>query len=59
MTTQTENRPGVRESHLLRKRHNPLFGETARNVSNEALAEARMADGVEMDQFLQEFQESW
>lgn len=57
MTTQTENRPGVRERHLLRKRHNPLFGETARNVSNEALAEARMADGVEMDQFLHEFQE--
>jgi hypothetical protein len=57
MTTQTENRPGVRERHLLRKRHNPLFSETARNVSNEALAEARMADGVETDQFLHEFQE--
>jgi len=56
MTPQTENRPGVRERHLLRKRNNPLFSVTEREVSNEALAEARLADGLEMDRFLQEFQ---
>jgi len=57
MTPQSKSQPGVRESHLLRKQNNPLFNETARNVSNEALAEARMDDGVEMDQFVHEFQE--
>jgi hypothetical protein len=56
MTTQTENQPGIRERHLLRKRNNPLFSVTEREVSNEALAEARLADGLEMDRFLQEFQ---
>jgi hypothetical protein len=56
MTPQTENQPGVRERHLLRKRNNPLFSATDREVSNEALAEARLADGLEMDRFLQEFQ---
>ncbi len=56
MNPQSENRPGVRESHLLRKRNNPLFSDEARSVSNESLAAARMADGVEMDQFVQEFQ---
>jgi hypothetical protein len=56
MTPQIKNQPGIRESHLLRKLNNPLFNDAARNVSNEALAEARMEDGVEMDQFVQEFQ---
>lgn len=56
MTPQTNSLPGVRESHLLRKLNNPLFNEAARNVTNEALAQARMEDGVEMDQFVQEFQ---
>ena len=56
MTPQTDSQPGVRERHLLRKQNNPVFSETARNVSNEALAEARMEDGLEMDRFIQEFQ---
>jgi len=48
--------PGVREAHLLRKKDNPLFPAAARDVSNEALAAARLQDGLEMDRFLEEFQ---
>jgi hypothetical protein len=49
-------RPGVREAHLLRKRDNPLFPPDARAVSNEALAAARLQDGLEMDRFREDFQ---
>jgi hypothetical protein len=49
--------PGVREAHLLRKRDNPLFRPAARAVTNEQLASARLADGVEMDSFMREFRE--
>ncbi len=47
---------GIREQHLLRKKDNPIFNESERNVSNEALAKARMEDGVEMDTFISDFQ---
>jgi hypothetical protein len=47
---------GIREQHLLRKKDNPLFEESERNVSNEVLARARMEDGVEMDTFMSDFQ---
>ncbi len=47
---------GIREQHLLRKKNNPMFDESERNVSNEALAKARMEDGVEMDTFISDFQ---
>ncbi len=56
MNPQTDNLPGVRERHLLRKRNNPLFSEDARSVTSEELATARLNDGLEMDKFLQEFQ---
>ena len=47
---------GIREQHLLRKKDNPLFDESERNISNEVLARARMEDGVEMDAFMSDFQ---
>jgi len=56
MRKAIDTRPGVREAHLLRKRDNPLFSRAAREVSNEALASARLQDGMEMDRFIQEFQ---
>ncbi len=56
MRKAVDQRPGVREAHLLRRQDNPLFPESARRVSNEALAEARLRDGAERDQFIQEFQ---
>ena len=58
MNPQTSsNQPGVRERHLLRKRDNPLFSGDARDITNEELATARLDDGLEMDKFVQEFQE--
>jgi hypothetical protein len=51
-----DERPGVREAHLLRKKDNPLFPEASREVSNAALAAARLRDGADRDQFVQEFQ---
>lgn len=56
MRKPRDERPGVREAHLLRKRDNPLFPAAIRQVSNEALADARLRDGVEMDAFVQAFQ---
>lgn len=47
---------GIREQHLLRKKDNPLFAESGRNISNEVLARARMEDGVEMDAIMSDFQ---
>lgn len=54
--SSTADQPGVRERHLLRKKDNPVFSESERNVSNEDLAEARIRDGMEMDRFLEDFQ---
>ena len=56
MGTPFPEHAGIREQHLLRKKDNPLFDESDSNVSNEALARARMEDGVEMDAFMAEFQ---
>jgi len=56
MTHQADGRPGVREAHLLRKKDNPLFAAAVGEVSNEALAAARLKDGLELDQFVQSFQ---
>lgn len=56
MNTAFPEHTGIREQHLLRKKDNPLFDESERNVSNEILARARMEDGVEMDAFMSEFQ---
>ena len=47
---------GIREQHLLRMKDNPLFDADRREVSNEALARARMEDGLEMDHFMADFQ---
>lgn len=56
MTNNVDPQPGVREAHLLRKKDNPLFDAPAREITNEALAEARLKDSLEMDQFMQDFQ---
>ena len=56
MSTPFPEHTGIREQHLLRKKDNPLFDESERDVSNEVLARARMEDGVEMDAFMADFQ---
>jgi hypothetical protein len=56
MSTPFPEHTGIREQHLLRKKDNPLFEVSERDVSNEVLATARMEDGVEMDAFMSEFQ---
>ena len=56
MSTPFPEHTGIREQHLLRKKDNPLFEDSERDVSNEVLAKARMEDGVEMDAFMSEFQ---
>jgi hypothetical protein len=56
MNESLSNKPGVRERHLLRKRHNPLFDAHQSDVSNEQLARARLDDGLEMDGLHQDFQ---
>jgi hypothetical protein len=56
MSTPFPVHTGIREQHLLRKKDNPLFEASERDVSNEVLAKARMEDGVEMDAFMSEFQ---
>jgi len=56
MNSHLQDKPGIREQHLLRRKHNPLFDQAQRDVSNEALARARLDDGVEMDGFMNDFQ---
>lgn len=56
MQPSDDQRPGVREAHLLRKKNNPLFPPAAREVSNEALVAARLQDGLDRDRFMQDFQ---
>ncbi len=48
---------GIREQHLLRRKDNPLFEESRREVSNEVLAGARLQDGADLDHFMSEFQQ--
>jgi hypothetical protein len=55
MNRSSKDKPGVREQHLLRKKHNPLFEEKQRDISTEHLARARLEDGVELDKFMHEF----
>jgi len=57
MSTVFPEHTGIREQHLLRMKNNPLFEADRREVSNEALARARMEDGLEMDRFMAEFQQ--
>ncbi|TCK18352.1 hypothetical protein DFR30_1630 [Thiogranum longum] len=56
MRAESSEKPGIREQHALRRRNNPLFDETRRNVANEDLASARLDDGLELDHFMEEFQ---
>lgn len=56
MPMPDDYRPGVREAHLLRKKNNPLFPPGAREVGGDALATARLQDGLDMDRFMEEFQ---
>jgi len=57
MNSPSKGNPGIRERHLLRKKRNPLFDEKQSDVSNEDLARARLDDGVEMDRFMNDFQQ--
>ena len=56
MNTASRHKPGMREQHLLRKKHNPLFGDEQSEIKDDELIRARIDDGVEMDGFLQSFQ---
>lgn len=56
MTTLPNDRPGIREQHLLRKQNNPLFDAPHNRVSNEQLVRARLEDGMERDDFMIAFQ---
>jgi len=56
MNRSLAGKPGIREQHLLRRKHNPLFDDKQSDVSNADLARARLDDGVEMDSFMNNFQ---
>ena len=56
MHSDNSEKPGIREQHLLRRSNNPLFDATHRDVRSEDLATARLDDGQELDQFMEEFQ---
>ncbi len=56
MTNESEEKPGIREQHLLRRRNNPLFDASRREVPNEDIASARLDDGLELDRFMETFQ---
>lgn len=55
MQKLNDDRPGVHEAHLLRKRDNPLFPPAARAVGQRDLAAARLQDGLDRDSFMEEF----
>ncbi len=57
MNTDTKHKPGIREQHLLRKKHNPLFAGEQSDVGADELVRARIDDGAEMDVFLRDFQQ--
>lgn len=48
--------PGVRERHLQRRHHNPLFPPARRTVSAAELQQARSDDHAELEAFHQQFQ---
>ncbi|OOZ37596.1 hypothetical protein [Solemya velesiana gill symbiont] len=55
MTLLFSTKPGRRERHLLRKRNNPLFQETQRQISTADLQEAQRLDHEELADFITEF----
>jgi hypothetical protein len=57
MSTVFSQWPGRRERHLLRKRNNPLFPETEREISTQALQEAQRLDHEELADFITEFRQ--
>lgn len=48
--------PGIRERHLQRRYHNPLFPAARRAVSSAELQQARAEDHAELEAFHQQFQ---
>ncbi len=56
MRSEDNEKPGIREQHLLRRNGNPLFNTSRREVRSEDFASARLDDGQELDQFMDEFQ---
>ncbi len=50
------DQPGVRERHLQRRYHNPLFPPARRHVNAAELQQARAADHAELETFHQQFQ---
>jgi hypothetical protein len=57
MTMLFSQRPGRWERHLQRKRNNPLFPESERTVSANALQEAQRLDHEELVDFITDFQQ--
>ncbi|VAW80338.1 hypothetical protein MNBD_GAMMA15-1387 [hydrothermal vent metagenome] len=56
MQPENNEKPGIREQHLLRRNNNPLFNASRREVRSEDFATARLDDGQELDRFMEEFQ---
>lgn len=54
MVTKPTRKAGIREQHLLRKQDNPLF-DGKQPVTPRQLAEARLADDLERDSFVENF----
>ena len=57
MSRRFSEKPGRRERHLRRKADNRLFAMSARDVSDEAIAQARKQDGQELLAFSKAYQE--
>jgi hypothetical protein len=57
MSRRFSEKPGRRERHLRRKADNRLFAKSTRDVSDEAIAQARKQDGQELLAFSTAYQE--
>ena len=57
MSSHFLEKPGRRERHLQRKADNKLFAESARNVTDEAINQAREQDDQELLSFSEAYQE--
>ena len=56
MNLQFSSQPGPRERHLQRKANNLLFPETARDISQQDIDDARQQDEMELISFMNQFQ---
>ena len=56
MSLEFNDQPGPRERHLRRKANNPLFPDSARNISQDDVLQARQQDEMELIAFMNNFQ---